>query len=526
MELIDLLDMDENLEWIEELLDSAVRFSGNANDILQLCAIAYLKINQIDKAAELFRILVNESYNTVVNAQILSRLYVHKAIEQFDMLSRARYETLATRVNPDYLFHLPESWEQVDEKEIEEDFELKQVELLKNKYFAVIQYCLNEWSIRLGKLLPVPEKEKKYSDVYFSEKKKEQREKDMLELFSSKYKKNKRNDYLERLSHTGFLNAYFDEMNHFYGEISELYCLNERDKLQDIIKDSIVKNSSLITEQSRKIEEKKTDESDIGILLQLTSIATYSDFTRELKRQAEVGILGLPDLSKFAVADSALMNFCEKYGIPEPDILIEEGKDQELDSESMNQYFSLELLGENGIKLQKEHDRYKMTSEIIKKHADRMNGISEKSKVYFNDSVEFNTYFETGKLKNLRDIRQKTIAVYDDKSFQNADMLFTRDGVIPVVKNKVKEMIPYIMLGGERIKEEAKVLAHLQCYQNLRKDASVAEIFIPGLSAFNAGEAILDTKAIMNIIKVLQPMFDDICDEMIKTELEIYNKEK
>lgn len=50
--------------------------SGGANDVLQLCAFSYLKIGKQDKAAVLLRRLVNESYNKIVNAQLLSGYYV------------------------------------------------------------------------------------------------------------------------------------------------------------------------------------------------------------------------------------------------------------------------------------------------------------------------------------------------------------------------------------------------------------------------------------------------------------------
>ena len=50
--------------------------SGNANDVLQLCAFSYLKIGDFKSAATIFRRLVNEGYNAVVNSQLLSGYYV------------------------------------------------------------------------------------------------------------------------------------------------------------------------------------------------------------------------------------------------------------------------------------------------------------------------------------------------------------------------------------------------------------------------------------------------------------------
>lgn len=80
LEYIDIL-MDPMRELtetdrIEALIRQAIAYSGRANDVLQCCAFYNLRINKYEEAAKLYKYLVNESYNTLFNAQILSSLYV------------------------------------------------------------------------------------------------------------------------------------------------------------------------------------------------------------------------------------------------------------------------------------------------------------------------------------------------------------------------------------------------------------------------------------------------------------------
>lgn len=106
LELFDLLDESESSRKLE-LLERAQRASGNAPDVLELCAMSYWKIGKTEKAADLFRVLVNEEYNTLVNAQLLSKIYVSQAVLEMLPESRKHYQTLQVRVGAENLFPMP-----------------------------------------------------------------------------------------------------------------------------------------------------------------------------------------------------------------------------------------------------------------------------------------------------------------------------------------------------------------------------------------------------------------------------------
>lgn len=81
LEYIDLLDLnDENdREKARELLGEAEAHAGNANDVLELCAYADLKLGCYDDAVRLFNTLVSMDYNAEVNARILSALLIYNS---------------------------------------------------------------------------------------------------------------------------------------------------------------------------------------------------------------------------------------------------------------------------------------------------------------------------------------------------------------------------------------------------------------------------------------------------------------
>lgn len=113
LEFFDLVeDKTEKLH----LLDKAIISSGNAFDVLQICAISYLKIGEVDKACDLLKMLVNEEYNQILNVQLLSRLYVSRVLDG-DKEYIDKYELLAMRfTKKEYLFPLPKELPQNDEE--------------------------------------------------------------------------------------------------------------------------------------------------------------------------------------------------------------------------------------------------------------------------------------------------------------------------------------------------------------------------------------------------------------------------
>lgn len=110
---LEYFDLTEDTAKKRALLARAKEASGNAYDVLQLCALSELKLGERNNAKKLLRMLVNEDYNTEVNAQLLSRLYVAEAVQEggahWDEANDA-YRTLRGRVGDVVLFPMPEQY--------------------------------------------------------------------------------------------------------------------------------------------------------------------------------------------------------------------------------------------------------------------------------------------------------------------------------------------------------------------------------------------------------------------------------
>ena len=111
LEYIDLLDLsnEANRNKAAELVDAAEKYSGKANDVLELCAFAYLKVGDRKNAARIFYYLVNQDYNVPVTAKVLSALYILKSREAGNEdCGTADYKMLERLVSSEYILPMPD----------------------------------------------------------------------------------------------------------------------------------------------------------------------------------------------------------------------------------------------------------------------------------------------------------------------------------------------------------------------------------------------------------------------------------
>ena len=151
MELLELLDFSSEAGLINELLEEAIKYSGRSNDVLQLAAISYLKLNDYSSATNLLRQLVNEQYNTILNAQLLSSIYVKQYIETQSMDILSRYEILCTQVGRYYLYPMPHN-NSASIENVETEFISIQKQVLREKYILVLKAFIEKYLIKAIKL--------------------------------------------------------------------------------------------------------------------------------------------------------------------------------------------------------------------------------------------------------------------------------------------------------------------------------------------------------------------------------------
>ena len=150
LEYVDILIEDgADREQILSFIDKAVKYAGNSWDVLQLCAIAYLRIDAKEKAVPALRILVNEKYNSSVNAQLLSGIYIGGFKDWTDAAAKSKYEALECRVsNRAYLIPWP-----TGEGDIEEEYYDNQRSMLLRRYKQTINNFRDKYTELFNKII-------------------------------------------------------------------------------------------------------------------------------------------------------------------------------------------------------------------------------------------------------------------------------------------------------------------------------------------------------------------------------------
>jgi hypothetical protein len=95
LEHVSLLDLERDTEDIKKLLGRAIELAGDNFDILQMCVLDYVALNQITDAKTTLQRLVNEEYNVGLNGLLLSRIYCKydKNKKEYDILKKRIGET-------------------------------------------------------------------------------------------------------------------------------------------------------------------------------------------------------------------------------------------------------------------------------------------------------------------------------------------------------------------------------------------------------------------------------------------------
>lgn len=501
LEYIDLLDVSKDDQKIKVLLDRAIKMSGRACDILQLCAIDYLRISDVPSAIDLLKYLINENYNAVTNAQLLSSIYVSGIVEKWSKNFVVEYKILQKKVPVELLFPFPEEHESIDT--LKESFVLQQQEVLYHKYSYVIRNYYEKCSVIFNKAIPAPYEDKEYSDDFFSDviDRREERLNQYKTLLSNR---NKADEYLFRLTNSNFALSFLDTLNEMVNGIESIVPGDTTQRQETIIE--------LVGYIEAKISEKKTiinqlqegmnsnfGSKEFEILYNLSFEMFTKDFLARFIYIIEQHISQMRNMSQFSEEETMLREFCIKQGIPEFEISMN-FISRDYDEFTENKiYFSSELLGGEAF----ERSEMITLARKMAKHIDEslqsiITSEGKKQKTSFNtkwnklNKGEFKEYFRKSKKKYYnanKELRQKIFAVLVDDSIGlgNMDLVFTTGGIIcdkaftgisdsPVIieYSKIIDENNRLVLGEEIYKnKEVNLIALYDLIQEFAEMASV-----------------------------------------------------
>ena len=455
LEYVDLLwsEDQKDKEKIYGLLQLAERMSPNSFDIIQLCAVSYLKVGKSDDAVRLLKILVNEEYNTVANAKILSRLYVSKYLSSKDSAAYAHYNILKTQVDPLYLYPMPEGVSDgKQDKSLEEKFMLTQKAILKKAYRNTLDAYAKKMIIAFNSVLPAPEDVPLESqDAYYSNTSvaNMHREEAARKILGSKDK----SEYISRLKERGFRIGFTDVLNETVAGIEELSCfrgLKKHDNLIRLIERRLRLARTELTSLQAKLDEHNFSYEDYKNLVRNYSYRYFTeDFYGKLKAQIVDAINEVPDYESIDKLEHELSEFCERHALPAPEQYLHMYKEmlQEPIEYSHIVSFDNELLGEKRSNQDSEEMRKHMKKIIQDNMGELIRNPGRVSIYLMDDGIAFNSYLGNDKLRiqngYLYLVRQKAFAILDDKTKKDFDLIFCTDGIAVVDKNNIRDTVYY-----------------------------------------------------------------------------------
>ena len=352
LEYVDLLLIDEspNMDLVMELLETAVRMAGNANDILDLCAMSYLKIGKTEEAERLLRILVNENYNTPTNTKLLSRIYVSQYLNGTNPLAKLQYHTLAARVEHAWLFPMPEERSAnllLQDKELSHQYLSDQRDDLQSAYNDIIEQFIDKYIVLFNKIIPIPVND--VSDDYFrnTESSIKRRRQDVYEALEN----DSRNEYRQLIRESGFRFRYIELLNNMLSALDTISLFRESEFKDDLIQ-MIRYNLEEASVDLKKIQNNLNIENGFSFMdyEKLQRHFSFENLTKgffdKLKEVIDKGIMSIESLDLLDNIELDLSVFCKEQNLSE-NTPAQIGKIDVQDEDGENEYISVDVLGEN-----------------------------------------------------------------------------------------------------------------------------------------------------------------------------------
>lgn len=444
LEYIDLLLLEDqpNMGRISELINTAVSMAGNANDILELCAIAYLKIGQTGDAGKLLRILVNENYNTATNAKLLSRIYVSELLNDANPLAKVQYDTLAKRVSLAWLFPMPEDTDGdvllIDQNLRDKYIADQRIDLQKD-YQDIISQFIDKYIILFNRIIPVPVKDP--TDDYFrnNERAIKRRRQDVYEALEN----DSRNEYRQLIRDSGYRFRYVELINEMLSALDTLTVFCESEEKEDMIQ--VIRLKLEEASGDLKVIQEKLNVGDSFSIVDYEKIQKSFSFERltkeffdKLIELVKARINKVESLDELDDLDFDLTAFCREQNLNESN-QTRGSKIDSLNDNEENEYISAAILGEN--EKDERFDKNKLMTMLRAVEEAAVSIINDESRIelLIKGSQKYELYFKNVNLKGDA-FKSKTLAVIDDQSRTDQDLFITSDGVVPVKHGKADKL--------------------------------------------------------------------------------------
>lgn len=431
LEYIDLLDpgVIEDKEKIVKYLDKAVKSTGEKLDILQLCAMKYIQIDMWDKAIPLLRHLVTEDYNRVMNGQILSGIFVKKFFETKDSKIRFDYELLKDRIGENYLFSIAENSFEDSAKA----FVVKQRELLMTLFKDVLDKLYDKYLIRFNRIVPVVDPRK--GDEYFTDE-------NLKERIFDVRRKLPYAPLESQIINSDILEGFSIVIADLHKSLSKLSFTDDEEMFT---KYRLKLANTEIRESIKKIDEILNQDEisgdDYETITGLRFGSLVEDMLNDAYESFEKDINSAYSMSDFARIESEINNLCgrENIDIEHNDVI----KPARKRFDNSDRFSLLDGSDDDMNEVNEDKARLINMKNIIFENIDEVTRNNPNLAVIYRATKEMRSYISNSKGTALQDIGKSIVAVLDDHTAYDFDLVFTTSGIIPIHKGKIKAEAAY-----------------------------------------------------------------------------------
>lgn len=436
LEYADLLIEDgADRQCILELLDKAVKYAGNSWDVLQLSAIGYLRIDAKERAIPALRTLVNEKYNSSVNAQLLSGIYISE-YNSGNPNAKGKYEALACRVN-NKAHMIPWPTGEIDP---EEEFYINQRDMLTRRYSQMIRSFRDKYAALFNEIIPIPQEEMERTNADYSDACRQERI-DAVEHIMSSQKW--RDSFRDDINDIGFGVEYIRLINSMFSSLSTLSVISNMDELVVIAEKLIKEKANKLEKIQKNIVSYEFTLDDYISLQEITSEAFLDELFEGLKGQINDSVNKLNDMWQLSMASSEIVEFCHEESIPLPDSKEEKLLEVTDGAGKQQSYLSARILGDKAEYTSKVMEKKGVMTGVISKKVSKAISGNVNMQLLYPGSEGFNAYFSKCS-KQVKGYKNEALAVLDDKAFLfDTDLIFIQNGVLIVERNSLKEICPY-----------------------------------------------------------------------------------
>ena len=437
LEYIDLLYLENkdnvDVKKINELNKLALENAGNSFDIIQLCTVNYLRIGNYDEAVKWLKILVNEDYNKVINAQILSGIYARKK-------DKVNYLMLTRRVSAHYLYPMPED-DKICESQLLESFENKQKEVLKAKTREVFKRITSKYTSRLLREISIFNLSDRYDETYFDD----TRYAKKLRYNAAKLVFNdneKLNDYRIRIQNVNLPLLYTEIFNELFGLLFQMESFQDRDlqtKVCNAVCDAVDENKDKINNIQENIINKKLELKEYEILQKIGIETFVSDAFSQLFH-VFANKIDESDSNKLPALEGELLSLCNATEIEEP--IISVSGDGKVDFAGNNVDFDTGMFGHKALIARRNANEVKEMVDYIKGKMEDVNIKKDIVLIYRGDE-KFDSYFNDEIFKKYPQLKLNSLMIIQDIGKDHFDLIYTREGIVYVLKNKVGSKTEY-----------------------------------------------------------------------------------